>query len=115
MALLTKDEIFEADDLQYIEMEIPEWGGSVRIGVLSGYDRERFEKEWTEDKVLDEFQARVNYLAACLIDENGKPMFTRDELHKLNKKNWLILERIIKRSMQLSAIGNKSVEALAKN
>ena len=35
MALLTRDEILAADDIKTEDVEVPEWGGDVRVSVMS--------------------------------------------------------------------------------
>ena len=41
---LTADEIFEADDTKYDEVECPEWGGTVRLRSIKGTQRDAYEE-----------------------------------------------------------------------
>ncbi len=43
MGLLTKDDILGADDLATEDVEVPEWGGCVRVRALTGTERDAFE------------------------------------------------------------------------
>jgi len=40
---LNKEQILRADDLKTEEVDVPEWGGSVRVRVLTGTERDAFE------------------------------------------------------------------------
>ena len=43
MTLLSKTEILTANDLQTEDVEVPEWGGAVRVRSFTGREREPFE------------------------------------------------------------------------
>ena len=44
MAVLTKEQIYDADDCLMEEFDIPEWGGSVFIKVMKSVERDRLEE-----------------------------------------------------------------------
>src|SRR3989304_4330704 len=43
MALLTRDEILNANDLAREQVEVPEWGGAVLVRALTGRERDAYE------------------------------------------------------------------------
>ena len=40
---LSKDEIFAAQDTTDLEVDVPEWGGSVRLRSMTGTQRSNYE------------------------------------------------------------------------
>jgi len=115
--LLTREQILKSNDRKHVEIEIPEWGGKVRIGVLSGYDREKAEEEFSKTNLnaQDKYNRRAFFVAISVIDEKGNRIFTMDDVKALNEKNWEALDRIVDSSRLLNKIGDEAVEALAKN
>ena len=43
MSLLSKTAILTANDLQTEDVEVPEWGGAVRVRSFTGRERDAFE------------------------------------------------------------------------
>ena len=113
--LLTKEQILNADDRASIETNVPEWGGSVYVRVMSGTERESFEREWTstEEKLLPQY--KVKLLRRCLCDDKGETLFTNEDLAALGEKNALVLDRLFTECMKLNGFAKDSVEEAAKH
>lgn len=105
MAFLTKQQIAEVQDRKFVDVEVPEWGGSVRIGSLSADDA--VEQEALHRKSRDAADGSINpltsLLAASLVDSEGKRLFTKAELEALGKKSPRILSRLITEVQKLNA------------
>lgn len=117
MGLLSKDQILNADDRKHIDVEVPEWGGTVRIAILSGIDRENLEREFANlsEGERSKYSVRAFMVALSVVDENGNRLFTKKDMEQLNKKSWRALELIQSRVSELNGIGDAQVEKLAKN
>ena len=120
--LLTKEQIFEADDLEAEVVEVPEWGGSVKVRGLTGRERDRLEATvaLTNKKGeqigtnLDNLRARL--CAMSIVDEDGKLMFTsKDDVLQLGRKSAVVVNRIFEVAQRLSGLTEQDVEALTKN
>lgn len=110
---LNKQDIEKADATpRVVELDVPEWGGSVFIGIMSGEDRERWE---IESKNLNNFNVRATLIARTLVDENGNRLFTDQDVEKINKKSWKPIQRIFDKSVQVNLIGDDNIEKQAKN
>ena len=48
--LLNKEQILNADDLTFEDVEVPEWGGTVRIRCLESTERDEFEQSLLDAK-----------------------------------------------------------------
>ena len=116
---LTKDEILAAKDTKYEDIDVPEWGGKVRIKCMTGSERDAYEASLYELKgtevKLNREDMRAKLLARVLVNEHGKRLFADGEIKALGEKSAHALERIYVAAQKLNAISNDSVELLAKN
>lgn len=120
--ILSKSDIIAAQDLQTQDVQVPEWGGSVRVRSLTGTERDAFEtclvKLVDGKRVPDMDNLRAKLLAATLVDQNGTPLFSvgdvRD-LSDLGSKSAAALDRIFGVSQRLNGMAADSVEAAVKN
>ena len=112
--ILTRDEILRAQDLETVEVDVPEWGGVVRVRGLTGAERDALEAEAAElRRPLDNFRAR--YVARCIVDENGERIFSDEDIEALGRKSAAALNRVFEAAVSLSALTEEDVEALEKN
>lgn len=119
MALLSKEQIWSANDIQYEDVSVPEWGGEVRVRGLSGRERDRFEADSLKQKKgqrevnLENIRARL--VVACVVDENFKPLFDKSDIMRLGEKSASALERVFKAAQKLSGMSDEDMEELAGN
>jgi len=119
MQFLSKDAILAADDLQVEDVQVPEWGGWVRVRGLSGVERDAFEQEMAKRKGKDvqmnlrNIRARLAQLT--VVDEGGKRLFTHQDIEALGNKSARALERVFSQAMKLSGLSETDVEELAEN
>ncbi len=117
--LLTKEQILASDDLKYEEMEVPEWGGTVRIRTMTGTERDEFEASVFETKGKDSKVNLQNFrsklIAKTLVDDKGIRIFADGDIEVLGKKSSKALDRVFTVAQRLNGIGQKEVEDLTKN
>lgn len=115
---LTKEQILAADDLPREEVQVPEWGGSVWIQAMDGTARDAWEAEVFGFKGDDD-RARPNKRASlvvrCLADENGKRLFSDEEILEVGSKHFAILERLAAVALRVNGLGKEDVEEAEKN
>ena len=116
---LTKEEILAAKDTKYEDIDVPEWGGKVRIKCMTGSERDAYEASLYELKgtevKLNREDMRAKLLARVLVNGQGKRLFADGEIKALGEKSAHALERIYMAAQRLNAISNDSVDLLAKN
>ena len=115
---LTKDQILNADDLPTREVEVPEWGGAVKIRSLSGKERDSFEDTIQKRKKGQSIELKglkVLLLSLTIVNENNSSMFTEEDLEKLNAKSARALNRLFDAVTEMNGIGEEAVEELRKN
>lgn len=114
MALLSKAAILASVDLQSEDVEVPEWGGTVRVAMMSGKARDEFFGRQGEGKVpYSQFAASV--LVATVIDEDGNPVFDETDVEALRAKSQAAMDRVLAVSLRLNGIGPNAAEAAEKN
>lgn len=114
MSLLTKDAILGASDIQTEDVPVPEWGGTVRICVMSGLARDVFiSGEGKADAGFSDFQARL--LVATAVDAAGERIFEPDDVERLQAKSRTVLDRLTAVAMKLNGLGPQAQEDIAKN
>lgn len=120
MALLSKDQIFTVDDRRYEVVQVPEWGGDVRLRTLTAKERDNFEaglQERRGGKVKDNvanFRARL--VSLCAVDEAGGLLFTnRQEVELLGNKSVAALQRLFDKCNEMNGISEKDIEELTED
>lgn len=117
MALLSKDDILGASDLTTEDLEVPEWGGTVRIAVMPGWARDEYEGLLVargNKKALPP-NIRARYVSYCLVDEHGNLLFTPQDIEKLGKKSAVALDRVFDAASTLNRTNEEGMEIAAKN
>lgn len=123
MGLLDRAAILGANDLDVEIIDIPEWGGKVRIQELSGTDRDVFEdaivvqkregKHVTREVVMKNARALIATL--CCVDKNGIKIFTHADVVNLGRKSGRALQRVFEAGMRLSKMTEKDVEEMGND
>lgn len=114
MSILSKAAILAADDKKMVDVEVPEWGGNVKIRVMTGTERDRFEAEFVGGgKSVDMVRAKL--VAKCLCDDEGKRLFTEQEIPQLGEKSAAVLDKLFASCMKLNRFTKDDVEELAGN
>ena len=112
---LTKEQILAADDMGLKEVEVPEWGGSVFLRVMSVGERDSYENDWMVNKNTGVDNFRSKFLQRVICDEKGKLLFTSEEINLLATKSARVITRVWEAAMKHNAITDSDVEELAKN
>lgn len=123
MGFLNRDQILGAKDMETRDVAVPEWGGTVRIRMLSGKERDAFEastvemkKDGTQKRNADNLRARL--VGLCIIQadgpEAGRRMFVDAEIKLLGEKSAKALQRVFNACQELNAVSDEDVEALAE-
>ena len=117
LVTLTAADIFAAHDEEIKEVEVPEWGGVVYVKGMTGAERDRYEKtfmEWREKKGKLT-NMRASMLVMCLVDENGRRLFTSSssDIEALGAKSAKVLDRLWDVARDMCGMTTEDVEELA--
>lgn len=118
-AYLSRDAILAVDDVQYEDVEVPEWGGKVRVKSLTGKERDGLEASMIVGKGknanVNLSNLRAKLVARAVVDENGKRVFGDDDIAALGAKSAAALTRVYEVAQRLSGITQEDVDELTKN
>lgn len=116
LPLATREAILGAQDLKTQDVEVAEWGCTVRVSMLTGSARDALSKAMVgEDGKVDASQYRERMVAACVVGEDGKPLFSADDVGLLGAKSAVALQRVFTVAESLNAISAQAVETAEKN
>ncbi len=111
---LSLEEILSANDLAPVPIDVPEWGGRVFVGGLSGDARDELEERFGEAGT--NIGIRATIVARGLRNEDGTPMeVSAKQVHELGQKSAGVLNRLALRIQELSGMTKEDVEKLEKN
>lgn len=114
MKLLTKDQILGADDREATEIEVPEWDGTVRVMSMTAKDRDDFETSMIDKngKAQKLTNFRAKFIAKCVVDEEGSPMFTPADLGALGSKSGAVIGRLFDACRSVNGMTEEDVAEL---
>jgi len=116
--LLSKDEILAKSDLPFEDVDVPEWGGTVRVRTMTGTERDSWESSVYINKgesiEINREQFRAQLLARVIVNEKGDRLFTDKEISALSGKSSKALDRLFVVAQELNAVGRKEAEDLKK-
>lgn len=113
--MLTKEAILAATDRKTEDVNVPEWGGVVRVSEMSAIDRDHWEATLTADGKINLQNLRARTAALCIVDDKGQRMFSEKEIEALGRKSASALDRIVKAAQRLNKLTEGDVETARKN
>lgn len=113
---LSRSQILDSLDRKFEDVQVPEWGGTVRVGSFSALDRGAFEQSvYTEGKQVDMAAYRVRLCAATIVDEDGKTLFTQEDVEALCAKSAAALDRVFTAAAKLNGLMPSNEKAIEGN
>ena len=108
---LTKITILSAPDSAPTPIDVPEWGGTVCVRVMTGTERNQWESQ------LDAHRSnfRASLLVRCLCDESGARMFEDSDAEALGAKSGVVLDRLFDVAFKANGLGQYGVDQAKKN
>lgn len=120
---LTKQQILAAEDRKFVDVEVPEWGGVVRVGTMTAAQRDQYEVKFAQFRKMDRdgdlkdrpISMRALLVAACLVDAEGKNMFTVEDVELLGQKSGAALNRVFSQALELNVLTKVAAERVEGN
>lgn len=119
MKLLGKEDILGANDMRFEDVEVPEWGGSVRVRSLMGVERDDMDasnlikKNGKHEVSLHHMRAKL--CARSIVNEAGIRVFSDEDIEVLGMKSAAALNRVYEVAARLAGLTDASVQEIAKN
>ena len=121
--ILTREAILNANDVRTETVSCPEWGGDVIVRALTAGERDKWEASlYSTQKRGNSFEVvahrdniRAKFVAASVVDESGKLLFSVGDIDALTRKSAAPMDRLFAVAQRLSGMTNEDVEELEKN
>ena len=131
MALLNRNQILEAKDIQTKDIEVKEWGGTIRIKQLSAKEyndifmnminiRKMAAKQLSKKNADENLEEAINELAIknqkiliiikSVVDENMNSVFTEADMELLYQKNTNVINKIIAEIEEFNSVSTEDVK-----
>jgi hypothetical protein len=116
VAYLTREQILQAADIRFEDVEVPEWGGTVRVRSLTGAERDDLEGSIAELEGLEIYENfRARLVTRAVVDETGKRLFSDKDIERLGEKSGAALDRVFSVAQRLSGLTKADIEELTAN
>jgi hypothetical protein len=116
--LLGRDEILAADDLQSVTIDVPEWGGRVRLRTITAAERDAWDEVDLKRRLAQEpvsTPVRARLVALCAVDGNGQQLFSTKDVEALAAKSAKAMDRVFGAASDLNFLSAGSIGELEKN
>lgn len=120
--ILGKDDILTAVDLKVEEIEVPEWGGTVRVSQITAADRLALQMMILDEKTQKPKSPleitrlmTIGLLTLAIVDEQGNRLFTPDDVEALGKKSSAAVDRVFEAADKLNGISAEMAGVIKKN
>jgi hypothetical protein len=111
--MLDREAILNVVDLKPEVVEVPEWGGSLYIRMLTASERDKFEASCVgtgKKQNLTNIRARLVVLCAC--DEAGERLFTDADAEALGRKSAAAVDKVFGACSKLNGFSSQDIEDL---
>ncbi len=116
MAFLTREQILQPRDLPHETVPVPEWGGEVLVWTVAGTDIDHYEAGLLLKKGGARYEnARARLASLCIRDEQGRPLFSEEDVEALGKQSAKALQRVWDVAQRLNGRTEADAEELVKN
>ena len=107
--------ILSSEDLPSEKVDVTEWGVTVELRGMSGTQRGKFLNQFSDENgTVDYGKLQPFLLVMCMYNPGtGEPVFTEDDLPLLMNKAGQVLDRLGKRVMYLSGMGDEATKQAA--
>lgn len=114
MTMLSRSGILDAPDLEHQDVDVPAWGGTVRVRAMTGRERDDLRVVMVDNRDVISV-VTANLLAVTLVDENGARLFLPEDVERLRGKDALTLDNLFAVAMRLNKMDKDAVDTAAKN
>jgi hypothetical protein len=119
---LSRDQILAADDIAFEAVEVPEWGGTVRVKALTIPEFSEFQAATVAASKGKKFDAEsgsldtLAYLATLgMVDEAGARLFSKEDVIALASKSMSALIRVASAVARLTKMRESDLAGLMGN
>lgn len=121
--LVSVDDIMQAYDTEFIEVDVPEWTPTqmknegkvkkIRLQVMSAKEAIDFTKlshRQAKDGLEDDSLVRI--IQICAVDSEGKKLFTTEQLDQIKTRSFKVLVRLQDEALKVNGFTKTSAKAV---
>jgi hypothetical protein len=110
--ILTVEEILAVEDLREKVVEVPEWGGCVKVRGLSKAESQRINREAMDDQGnLDMGKWEMLMAHAAIVE----PTFESAQVEALKEKSAIAVNRVVAAALEVSGLGGDALTEAEKS
>lgn len=125
--LLSREAILAANDRPFEDVEVPEWGGIVRVQGMTAGERSKWEASYQKrhkdrsgkTTIEVDWDAQLSFrerlVAMSLVDEAGGRLFSDSDIKALAAKSAAAMERIVNVANRLNGVSQDDMKELEGN
>ena len=115
--MLTAEEIWAAKDIEERTVDIPQWGGAVRIRTFSKKQADSMRKRATHQDRFTKQDVVDNEMLEALLFVEGvvEPAFTLDDYDRLQEKSAVAVSLVLRAIMDASGLSQLAVSDATKS
>lgn len=110
---LNKHQIFACNDLKEKLVDMPEWGGEIKIKALSVAEQLEYDAFISSDP--KEIDMALHLIMVACVDSDNKKLFDSSDVELLKNKSSKNLFRLVNEILSLNKQNPDEVDSLAKN
>lgn len=120
VAVLTREQIDSVRDAVREYVDVPEWGSDAQVimQAMGADERDAWEASMIDSRNKNQMnyrQARAKLVARCLVDEEGKRLYSDTDVDAIGKRNGAVINRLFEVAKRINALEKKDVDSLVKN
>jgi hypothetical protein len=113
--MLTRDAILGAQDLKTVDVPVPEWGGDVRLRMLTGAERNALHAAAAAGGKFDATLFASLLVAKTIVGDDGGRLFGDDDAPALAAKSASAFNRVFEAAAKLNGLGGNAVDEAEGN
>ena len=102
------EEILVTEDIETVDVYVPEWDTLVKLRSLSGLEAEKFVAAFPPGE--RKTTSAVHIVALCAIKEDGTPLFTSTQVEELKKKSLRAIMRLQKEVLRINGLSEEGLK-----
>ena len=106
------EEILAIDQPSSVKVNVPEWNRDVWVRSLPLGELQAWELACLRAKGEGVDDYRTRYLAKCIVDEQGREIFTSDQLKRISS---VVGARLFKIAQKQNELNDQEIEDIGKN
>lgn len=113
--MLNRETILQAQDLKTVDLDVPEWGDTIRLRMLTSVERFAVNDVAMVDGKFDAAKFQSTLIELTAVDETGARLFQPGDSSALAAKSAAAISRVFAAASKLNGLNGAAVDDAEKN